>query len=213
MNLSGKPGSIEVPLFHLTIDTSLHSIQPIARLVDVEVSGGRSSRWFFQLCGGLDLVSVRPAASSLDDAHGSRARLEGNLGPEFGCRGDGGVAAVCRIYAESLASRDASFETEVPTVEELNAKWTAEHRRIAVVNAQVGVMAAITPTAVRVCYRGVAEYRCISATVGGEAAWARRSCTGRSTAANAAGMCSPQTSNFPENRVSLSLHHSVGFPS
>lgn len=61
--------------------------------------------------------------------------------------------AVRRIYNEGIATRNATFETEVPTRKDLDAKWLAEHRWV----AEVVGWAALSPVSTRDCYRGVAE--------------------------------------------------------
>ena len=120
-------------------------------------------------------------------------------------------SAVRRIYAEGIATGDATFETEVPTRQTLDGKWLPGHRWVAVVDGVVAGWAVATAVSARECYRGVAE---TSVYVGG-------GFRGRGVgkvllhkqvaAADAAGLWTLQTSIFPENRASLSLHHSAGY--
>lgn len=120
-------------------------------------------------------------------------------------------AAVRRIYAEGIATGDATFETEVPSRRALEAKWLRDHRWVAEVDGQVAGWAAASPVSSRECYAGVAE---TSVYVGegfrgrgvGKALIYRQV-----TAADAGGLWTLQTSIFPENRGSLALHHSAGF--
>ena len=123
----------------------------------------------------------------------------------------GDWAAVRRIYAEGIATGDATFETDVPTAKDLKATWLPEHRWVAVVEGQVAGWAAVSPVSQRDCYSGVGES---SVYVGdghrgrgiGKALVHRQV-----TAADRNGLWTLQTSIFPENRASLALHHSAGF--
>jgi L-amino acid N-acyltransferase YncA len=118
---------------------------------------------------------------------------------------------VVTIYAEGIATRNATFETRVPTVSQLERKWMSEHRWVAEIDGKLVGWAAITPTSTRTVYRGVGES---SVYVGdghrgrgvGKALIHRQV-----NAADAAGLWTLQTSVFPENRASVALHHSAGF--
>lgn len=121
------------------------------------------------------------------------------------------MPAVLAIYAEGLATRNATFETTVPTVEELRAKWLPDLAWVAERDGQVVGWTAVTPVSVRPCYAGVGE---TSVYV---AASARGRGVGKAllyrqvTEADRAGLWTLQTSIFPENRASLALHHSAGY--
>ena len=118
---------------------------------------------------------------------------------------------VRRIYAEGIATGDATFETDVPPVDALDRTWLPDHRWVAVVDNRVAGWAAIAPASDRACYSGVGE---TSVYVGdghrgrgiGKALVHRQV-----TEADRRGLWTLQTSIFPENRASLSLHHSAGF--
>ena len=119
--------------------------------------------------------------------------------------------AVRRIYAEGIATGDATFETEVPPQSTLAAKWLPGHRWVAEVDGRVGGWAAAVRVSERACYAGVAE---TSVYVGedfrgrgvGKALLSRQV-----AAADADGLWTLQTSIFPENRASIALHHAAGF--
>jgi L-amino acid N-acyltransferase YncA/DNA-binding transcriptional ArsR family regulator len=119
--------------------------------------------------------------------------------------------AVRRIYAEGIATGDATFETEVPERRALDARWLPGHRWVAEVDGQVAGWTAVTAASARACYAGVGES---SVYVG---AGFRGRGVGRSllhrqvTAADAGGLWTLQTSVFPENRASVALHHSAGY--
>jgi L-amino acid N-acyltransferase YncA/DNA-binding transcriptional ArsR family regulator len=124
---------------------------------------------------------------------------------------DGDWAAVRRIYAEGIATGQATFETQVPPRQALTAKWLPAHRWVAEIGGQVAGWAAATPVSTRECYAGVAE---TSVYVDGAH---RGRGVGRAlmrqqvTAADSGGIWTLQTSIFPENRASLALHHSAGY--
>lgn len=119
--------------------------------------------------------------------------------------------AVRRIYAEGIATGDATFEVDVPPMKALATTWLTEHRWVATIDGNVAGWAALTAVSPRNCYAGVAES---SVYVGAE--WRGRG-VGKSlihqqvTAADAGALWTLQTSIFPENRASLALHHSAGF--
>jgi L-amino acid N-acyltransferase YncA len=118
---------------------------------------------------------------------------------------------VRRIYAEGIATRNATFETEVPSSERLDAKWLPAQRWVAEVAGLVAGWAALTAVSERPCYAGVAE----SSVYVGEG----RRGLGVGTellrqqvaAADAAGLWTLQTAIFPENVASIALHHAAGF--
>jgi len=120
-------------------------------------------------------------------------------------------AAVRRIYAEGIATGNATFETEVPSRTSLDAKWLPGHRWIAEIDGQVAGWASATPVSTRECYSGVAE---TSVYVGADF---RGRGVGKVllhkqvTAADTGGLWTLQTSVMTENRASLGLHHSAGF--
>lgn len=118
---------------------------------------------------------------------------------------------VRRIYAEGIATGDATFETEVPDTEALDATWLPDHRWVAEIDGEVVGWAAASPTSTREVYAGVVE----TSVYVGEGHRGRGVGTSlvqrQVTAADAAGLWTLQTSIFPENRASIALHHSAGY--
>lgn len=118
---------------------------------------------------------------------------------------------VRRIMGEGIATRLATFETEVASVAALEGKWLADHRLIATIDGEVAGWAALSPTSPRDCYSGVAETQVYVA----EAFRGRRVGVALIDAlvrgADAAGLWTLQAVVFPENRASLRLHRSAGF--
>jgi L-amino acid N-acyltransferase YncA/DNA-binding transcriptional ArsR family regulator len=123
----------------------------------------------------------------------------------------GDWSAVRRIYAEGIATGNATFETEVPPRKTLEAKWLPGHRWVAEIGGEVAGWAAASAVSSRACYAGVAE----TSVYVGEGL--RGAGVGKAllhkqvTAADASGLWTLQTSIFPENRASLGVHHSAGF--
>ncbi len=115
------------------------------------------------------------------------------------------------IYAQGVATRNATFETEVPTRRQLEAKWLPEHRWVAVVEGQVAGWAAMTATSSRECYSGVGETSVYVSEAFQGRGVGKALVHRQVNAADDAGMWTLQTSIFPENRASLNLHHSAGF--
>ena len=121
------------------------------------------------------------------------------------------LPAVLDIYAEGLATRNATFETQVPTAEQMHERWLPDLSWVAELDGQVVGWTAITPVSSRECYSGVGE----SSVYVAEAARGRG--VGKAllftqvTEADRAGLWTLQTSIFPENRASLALHRSAGY--
>jgi L-amino acid N-acyltransferase YncA len=118
---------------------------------------------------------------------------------------------VSRIYAEGIATGNATFETEVPSWEAWDAAHLAEHRLVAERGGRVAGWIALAPVSPRACYAGVAE---VSAYVGEEA---RGEGIGAELLAavvessERAGIWTLQTGVFPENEASLGLLRRFGF--
>jgi L-amino acid N-acyltransferase YncA len=119
--------------------------------------------------------------------------------------------AVARIYAEGIATGNATFETEVPSWERWDAAHFPGHRLVALRDGEVVGWAALSPVSARPVYAGVAEE---SVYVAGKA---RGQGIGRALlealidSADAAVIWTIQTGIFPENEASVRLHERVGF--
>ncbi|MFC9994070.1 helix-turn-helix domain-containing GNAT family N-acetyltransferase [Nocardia sp. NPDC127526] len=119
--------------------------------------------------------------------------------------------AVLRIYGEGIATGNATFETEVPARDELDAKWLAGHRWVAEIDGRVAGWAAATAVSTRECYRGVAETSVYVADGMRGRGVGRALLRTQVLAADQDGLWTLQNSIFPENRASIALHHSAGF--
>lgn len=121
------------------------------------------------------------------------------------------LVTVRDIYAQGIATRNATFETKVPALADLARAWLPEHRWVAERAGKVVGWTAISPVSGRACYAGVGES---SVYVSEDA---RGTGVGKSllfrqvVEADAGGLWTLQTSIFPENRASIALHHSAGY--
>jgi phosphinothricin acetyltransferase len=118
---------------------------------------------------------------------------------------------VARIYAEGIATGNATFETEIPSWEAWDASHLDEHRFVAVDGDRVAGWIALAPVSDRCCYEGVAE---VSVYV---AESARGSGVGTALvgalveSSERAGIWTLQTGVFPENETSVALCSRFGF--
>jgi phosphinothricin acetyltransferase len=119
--------------------------------------------------------------------------------------------AVSEIYAEGIATRSATFETEVPSWESWNGAHISDCRFVAEVDGTVRGWAALSPVSDRCVYGGVAE---VSVYV---AAFSRGHGLGSELlsqvvrASEDAGFWTLQAGLFAENAGSLKLHERAGF--
>jgi L-amino acid N-acyltransferase YncA len=118
--------------------------------------------------------------------------------------------AVAAIWAEGMATGNATFETEVPTWAEFDRTRLPGHRLVAVDDAVLG-WAALTPTSSRDCYAGVAENSVYVAADARGRGVGRTLLEALLAGADADGIWTVQTSVFPENEASVALHLRVGF--
>ncbi|MBB4934939.1 L-amino acid N-acyltransferase YncA/DNA-binding transcriptional ArsR family regulator [Lipingzhangella halophila] len=121
------------------------------------------------------------------------------------------IDAVRRIYAEGIATGNATFETEVPESATLLAQWLPDHRWVAEINGEVAGWAAATPTSSREVYAGVAETSVYVAEAARGRGVGKTLIHTQVTEADRRGLWTLQTSIFPENKASLALHHMAGF--
>lgn len=119
---------------------------------------------------------------------------------------------VREVYAEGIATGEATFETTVPSWEEWDASHLDRCRLVAIVgDADVAGWAALSPVSDRCVYGGVAE---VSVYVA--AAHRGRGIGGLLLArlveaSEDAGVWTLQAGVFPENEASVKLHERAGF--
>ncbi len=118
---------------------------------------------------------------------------------------------VRRIYAQGIATRNATFETWVPGRATLRRKWLAGQRWVAEVGGEVAGWAALTAVSARECYAGVAESSIYIADGMRGRGIGKALITHQVRTAEDAGFWTLQTSIFPENQASIRLHEWAGF--
>lgn len=119
--------------------------------------------------------------------------------------------AVRRIYAQGIATGKATFETEVPSTEALDAKWIPGQRWVVELDGEVAGWAALTRVSARECYRGVAENSIYIHTGLGGRGLGSKLLRHQVEQARAGGFWTLQTSIFTDNEASLVLHQRAGF--
>ncbi|HCB03171.1 MAG TPA: ArsR family transcriptional regulator [Nocardioides bacterium] len=124
---------------------------------------------------------------------------------------DHDLQVVRDIYAQGIATRNATFETETPTLTQLKTKWLPGHRWVAEVDGQVVGWTATSAISTRACYAGVGETSVYVAEGARGQGIGKALMYRQVTEADAGGLWTLQTSIFPENRASIALHHSAGY--
>lgn len=119
--------------------------------------------------------------------------------------------AVREIYAEGIATGNATFETEPPSFERWDASHLAEHRLVARLDHAIVGWAALAPVSERCVYRGVAEDSVYVAAHARGLGIGYRLLTALVVAAEDDGIWTIQTGVFPENTASLVVHERCGF--
>jgi L-amino acid N-acyltransferase YncA len=119
--------------------------------------------------------------------------------------------AVAAIFAEGIATGDATFETDVPAWEDWDDRHLPEHRFVATVDGAVAGWVAVVPYSSRTAYRGVGEESVYVAEHARGHGIGRRLLESLIESARAGGLWTLQAGIFPENEASLALHRSLGF--
>jgi L-amino acid N-acyltransferase YncA len=119
--------------------------------------------------------------------------------------------AVLRIYAEGIATGNATFETDVPRRDVLEARWLPAHRWVAEIAGVVVGWAAASPISTRSWFAGVADTAVYVAEHFHGRGIGRSLVQRQVEAADQGGLWTLQTSVFPENIASLELHYAAGF--
>ncbi|GEP38441.1 hypothetical protein NPS01_21040 [Nocardioides psychrotolerans] len=124
---------------------------------------------------------------------------------------DRDMETVLDIYSSGIATRNATFETVVPTSDHMRSGWLPDLAWVAEIEGQVVGWTAVTPISARSCYSGVGETSVYVAESARGQGVGKTLLHTQVNGADGAGMWTLQTSIFPENRASLALHHSAGY--
>ena len=118
---------------------------------------------------------------------------------------------VARIYADGIATGNATFETAVPEWEAWDRSHLPAHRFVAVDDRRVVGWVAVSPVSDRCAYEGVVENSVyVDASAQGRGV-GRRLLEALVESTEAAGIWTIQTGIFPENEASVAVHERVGF--
>lgn len=125
---------------------------------------------------------------------------------------EGDAAEVLAIFAEGIATGNATLESEVPEW----AAWDAGHRgdcRFVAVDPHGRVLgwSALSPVSGRCVYGGVAEISVYVRAVARSRGVGKMLLDALVRASEAAGLWTLQASILPENGASLALHRACGF--
>ncbi len=118
---------------------------------------------------------------------------------------------VAQIYAEGIATGNATFETDVPTWEHWDSAHLPEHRFVAISDDRVVGWAAVAPVSDRCVYGGVVENSVYVAASAHGLGIGRLLLDQLIGSTEAAGVWTLQAGMFPENTASIELHKHVGF--
>ena len=118
---------------------------------------------------------------------------------------------VRRIYAEGIATGNATFETEPPAWEKWDRGHRGDARLVARESGRVVGWAALSRVSERCAYEGVAEVSVYVAADARGHGVGRRLLDELVRASEDAGVWTLQAGIFPENAASISLHERCGF--
>jgi len=118
---------------------------------------------------------------------------------------------VAAIWAEGIATGNATFETDPPSWNSFDATRHLEGRFVAEMDGAVVGWAAIAPASTRPCYVGVVENSVYVASTARGTGIGSLLMQALVEAARQAGIWTIQTSVFPTNTASVALHERVGF--
>lgn len=119
-------------------------------------------------------------------------------------------ADILRIYADGIATGDATFESQVPTWESWDSGHLAAHRFVAETERVVGWVAASAVSS-RCVYAGVIESSVYVAAEGRGQGVGSELLNALITSTERAGIWTIQVGIFPENRASIHIHEKAGF--
>jgi L-amino acid N-acyltransferase YncA len=118
---------------------------------------------------------------------------------------------VRRIYAEGIATGNATLETETPSREKWDRGHRADARFVAREDGRIVGWAALSPVSERCVYEGVAEVSVYVAADARGRGVGRRLLDELIRSSEDAGVWTLQAGIFPENAASIAVHEKCGF--
>ncbi|HUT20634.1 MAG TPA: GNAT family N-acetyltransferase [Anaerolineae bacterium] len=125
-------------------------------------------------------------------------------------RGEDGPA-ILAIYETGIATRNATFETAVPSWAEWDQRHHPHSRFVYEEEGQVLGWVALAPVSPRQVYRGVAEISIYLAPQARGTGVGTRLMQRAVASSEAHGMWTLHAALFPENKASVRLHEKCGF--
>jgi phosphinothricin acetyltransferase len=115
------------------------------------------------------------------------------------------------IYAAGIATRNATFETTVPSWERWDAGHLSSPRLVAEVDGALVGWAALSPASTRPVYAGVAEVSVYVDPASNRRGIGTSLLDALARGAEDAGLWTLKATIFPENPASLRIHEKCGF--
>jgi L-amino acid N-acyltransferase YncA len=119
--------------------------------------------------------------------------------------------AVAAVFADGIATGQATFETQVPSWETWDAAHLRNHRFVAELDGDVVGWVAVVPYSSRAVYRGVGEESVYVAERARGRGVGRALLEAVIASARDGGLWTLQAGVFPDNTASLELHRRLGF--
>jgi L-amino acid N-acyltransferase YncA len=119
--------------------------------------------------------------------------------------------AVEAIYAEGIATRNATFETATPGWDAWDASHLSTCRYVLLLDRTVAGWAALSPVSRRAAYQGVAELSVYVAERQRGRGFGGQLMNALITGSEQAGIWTLQATVFPDNATTLRLHERFGF--
>lgn len=125
--------------------------------------------------------------------------------------GPGDWDDVARIYAEGIATRLATFETELPSWQAWDDAHLTEHRFVAREDGRAAGWAALAPVSSRCVYAGVAEVSVYVAAAARGRGVGTALLSALVASSEAGGVWTLEAGILPENEASVRMHERCGF--
>ncbi|WP_372751467.1 N-acetyltransferase family protein [Labilibaculum sp.] len=120
-------------------------------------------------------------------------------------------ADVARIYEMGIATKNATFQNEIPDWDSWNKAHSKHCRLVGLVNGKIVVWAALSPISSRPVYAGVAELSVYVDSAYRGKGLGHKMMDAIIKESEEKGIWTLQSGVFPENTGSINLHHKHGF--